>query len=42
MAHEAFKDTTFLLEVPGIDGEGPDTENVDRLKKIRAEIGPDF
>ena len=42
MAHEAFKDTTFLLEVPGIDGEGPDAENVCRMKKIRAEIGTDF
>ncbi len=25
----------WLLEVPGIDGDGPDLENVNRLKKIR-------
>ena len=25
----------WLLEVPGVDGDGPDLENVKRLKKIR-------
>jgi len=39
MAHPEFRDVPFLLEVPGIDGKGPDTENVDRLKRIRDELG---
>ena len=25
----------FLLEVPGIEGDGPDAENIERLKRIR-------
>lgn len=39
LAHPAFRDVPFILEVPGIDGEGPDAENVARLKRIRAEVG---
>lgn len=38
MAHRAFRDLPFLLEVPGIDGTGPDVENIERLKKIRAKV----
>ena len=29
----------LLLEVPGIEGGGPDSENVNRLKRIREEVG---
>jgi len=41
MAHPAFRDQPFLLEVPGFPKEGkkpegPDKENVDRLKEIAA------
>jgi deoxyribonuclease-4 len=44
MAHPAFRDLPFLLEVPGFPvgdkkPEGPDKENVDRLKAIAAEVG---
>ncbi len=39
MRHKAFKDVPFFLEVPGLDGKGPDRENVMRLKAIRAGIG---
>ncbi len=39
MAHKAFRDVPFLLEVPGTDGSGPDKPNVDLLKKIRAKVG---
>jgi deoxyribonuclease-4 len=35
LAHPAFADVPFLLEVPGLDGKGPDAENVSRLKRIR-------
>jgi len=43
MAHPAFRDLPFLLEVPGFPvgdkkPEGPDKENVDRLKAIAAEV----
>jgi deoxyribonuclease-4 len=38
MSHPAFQDAPFLLEVPGIDGKGPDAENVRRLKAIRDSI----
>lgn len=41
MGHSAFRDVPFLLEVPGIDGNGPDKENVDRLKAIRSKLGLD-
>lgn len=39
MAHRAFGDVPFLLEVPGFDGKGPDSKNVKRLKKLRTELG---
>ena len=38
MKHPAFRDVPFILEVPGFDKKGPDKENVDRLKSIRAAI----
>lgn len=38
MAHPAFADVPFLLEVPGIDGKGPDAENIARLKRLRDEV----
>lgn len=37
MAHPAFRDIPFLLEVPGFDKEGPDKENLDILRQIRDE-----
>jgi deoxyribonuclease-4 len=39
MAHPAFCDVPFVLEVPGPDKKGPDKENLDRLKAVRAELG---
>lgn len=39
MAHPAFRDVPFLLEVPGFDGTGPDAKNIQRLKKLRKELG---
>ncbi len=39
MGHEAFRDIPFVLEVPGPDKKGPDKENLDRLKAIRARLG---
>ena len=44
LAHPAFRELPFLLEVPGFPvgdkkPEGPDKENVDRLKAIAAEVG---
>ena len=39
LAHPAFREQPLLLEVPGIEGGGPDAENVDRLKRLRAEVG---
>lgn len=45
-AHPAFQGKAFLLEVPGIateefpKGDGPDVENVNRLKAIRAAATP--
>lgn len=38
MAHPAFREVPFLLEVPGFDGAGPDAKNINRLKKIRREL----
>ncbi len=43
LAHPAFQGKAFLLEVPGIasdahpKGDGPDLENVTRLKTLRDE-----
>jgi deoxyribonuclease-4 len=39
MAHPAFRETPFLLEVPGFEKKGPDKENVDILRQIREELG---
>lgn len=39
LAHPAFRDVPFLLEVPGFEGKGPDRENIERLKAIRARVG---
>jgi deoxyribonuclease IV len=39
MRHPAFNGVPFFLEVPGLTGDGPDLENVMRLKAIRAGIG---
>ncbi|MEE2884698.1 MAG: deoxyribonuclease IV [Chloroflexota bacterium] len=38
MGHSAFREVPFILEVPGIDGNGPDQINMDRLKAIRSEL----
>ena len=35
MGHPAFQEVPFLLEVPGIAGQGPDKENVEILKSLR-------
>jgi deoxyribonuclease-4 len=39
MAHPAFRDVPFLLEVPGFEKDGPDKPNVDILKEIRTKVG---
>ncbi|MCZ6614521.1 MAG: deoxyribonuclease IV [Chloroflexi bacterium] len=39
MGHPAFRDVPFLLEVPGMEGNGPDKENLDVLKELRAKVG---
>ena len=39
MRYPAFRDIPFFLEVPGLDGKGPDRENIMRLKAIRAGVG---
>ncbi|SVC55924.1 uncharacterized protein METZ01_LOCUS308778 [marine metagenome] len=39
MAHYAFRDVPFLLEVPGADKKGPDREQLERAKTIRARVG---
>jgi hypothetical protein len=38
MAHPAFAELPLLLEVPGLDDEGPDRPNVNLLKSIRKKI----
>jgi deoxyribonuclease-4 len=38
MAHPAFAEVPFLLEVPGFAGQGPDRENVEILKDIRQRV----
>ena len=35
MEQPALQGRAWLLEVPGIEGDGPDLENVNRLKQIR-------
>lgn len=39
LSHPAFEDVPFLLEVPGFDDDGPDAQNVQILKDLRAEAG---
>ncbi len=39
MAHPAFRQVPFYLEVPGFDGDGPDAPNVAALKEIRSQAG---
>jgi apurinic endonuclease APN1 len=41
VAHRGFQGVPFLLEVPGFDGNGPDQQNVDLLKRLREEAGAD-
>jgi deoxyribonuclease-4 len=38
MSHPAFKDVPFFLEVPGMEGNGPDRANLDILKDLRSEV----
>ena len=44
LGHPAFAGKAFLLEVPGLPteakpkGDGPDVENINRLKAIRDEV----
>lgn len=38
MGNPAFREIPFLLEVPGIEGKGPDKINVDILKDLRNRI----
>lgn len=33
--HPKTKDMNFIIETPGFDGNGPDEENIDRLKDLR-------
>ena len=39
MVNPAFSDVPFFLEVPGLEGKGPDLTNIDILKKIRRQVG---
>ena len=39
LSNPAFQDLPFFLEVPGFEGKGPDKENLDILKQIRARVG---
>ena len=39
MANPAFADVPFLLEVPGFEGNGPDQQNMEILKRIRQQVG---
>ncbi len=41
MAHPAFANVPFILEVPGFGNQGPDKQNLDILKEIRREAGAD-
>jgi deoxyribonuclease IV len=34
MTHPAVRDLPFYLEVPGLEGKGPDRENVDALRRL--------
>ncbi len=39
LSHPALTEVPFLLEVPGFDDHGPDKENVEILKSLRAAVG---
>ena len=39
MGNPAFRNVPFFLEVPGFEGDGPDQQNIDILKRIREEVG---
>ena len=39
LAHPAFAEIPFYLEVPGFEGNGPDSENVATMKSIREKVG---
>jgi deoxyribonuclease-4 len=39
MENPAFAEVPFLLEVPGFEGHGPDQQNIDILKRLRAGAG---
>ncbi len=39
LSHAAFADVPFLLEVPGFENQGPDQQNVEILKSVRAAVG---
>ena len=39
LAHPAFADVPFYLEVPGYEGKGPDAQNVSALKSVRERVG---
>ena len=41
IANPAFKDLPFFLEVPGLEGKGPDRENLDILKDMRSRLAPE-
>ena len=38
LAHSAFRDVPFYLEVPGYENKGPDAQNVDTMKGIRQRL----
>ena len=38
LSHPSFAEIPFLLEVPGIEDHGPDKENVEILKSLRAAV----
>ena len=38
LGSSAFAEVPFFLEVPGFEGDGPDEENMNRLKSIRSKI----
>ena len=40
MSNSAFQDVPFFLEVPGLENKGPDRENLDILKGMRARLEP--
>jgi deoxyribonuclease-4 len=37
LGHPALQDLPGILEVPGLDGKGPDQENMDRIRRLHLE-----